>query len=59
MSKLIKLNQKNIYLGGVTNRQKSNIKELLAFLKKTYCGPVGYEYMSPSYAKPCDGSVLP
>jgi 2-oxoglutarate dehydrogenase E1 component len=37
--------QKNIYLGGVTNRQNSNIKELLAFLKKTYCGPVGYEYM--------------
>ena len=33
------------YLGGVTNRQISNIKELLAFLKKTYCGPVGYEYM--------------
>jgi 2-oxoglutarate dehydrogenase E1 component len=37
--------QKNIYLGGVTNRQNSNIKELLTFLKKTYCGPVGYEYM--------------
>jgi 2-oxoglutarate dehydrogenase E1 component len=37
--------QKNIYLGGVTNRHNSNIKELLAFLKKTYCGPVGYEYM--------------
>ena len=37
--------QKNIYLGGVINRQSSNIKEILAFLKKTYCGPVGYEYM--------------
>src|SRR5210317_445355 len=37
--------QKNIYLGGVINRQNSNIKEILGFLKKTYCGPVGYEYM--------------
>ena len=37
--------QKNIYLGGVINKQSSNIKEILGFLKKTYCGPVGYEYM--------------
>ena len=37
--------QKNIYLGGVINKNKSNIKEILSFLKKTYCGPVGYEYM--------------
>ena len=37
--------QKNIYLGGVINRQNSNIKEILGFLKKTYCGPIGYEYM--------------
>ncbi len=37
--------QKNIYLGGVINRQNSNIKEILGFLKKTYCGTVGYEYM--------------
>ncbi|MDB3897759.1 2-oxoglutarate dehydrogenase E1 component, partial [Candidatus Pelagibacter sp.] len=36
---------KNIYLGGVTNRENSNIREILGFLKKTYCGPVGYEYM--------------
>ena len=40
--------QKNIYLGGVINRQHSNIKEILSFLKKTYCGPVGYEYMHMS-----------
>ena len=40
--------QKNIYLGGVINRQNSNIKEILSFLKKTYCGPVGYEYMHMS-----------
>ena len=37
--------QKNIYLGGVINKENSNIKEILGFLKKTYCGPVGYEYM--------------
>ncbi|MDA7473872.1 2-oxoglutarate dehydrogenase E1 component, partial [Candidatus Pelagibacter ubique] len=37
--------QKNIYLGGVINKDQSNIKEILAFLKKTYCGPIGYEYM--------------
>ena len=37
--------QKNIYLGGVINRQTSNIRDILSFLKKTYCGPVGYEYM--------------
>ncbi|MDA9889861.1 thiamine pyrophosphate-dependent enzyme, partial [Candidatus Pelagibacter sp.] len=36
---------KKIYLGGVTNRENSNIREILGFLKKTYCGPVGYEYM--------------
>ncbi len=37
--------QKNIYLGGIINKQNSNIKEILDFLKKTYCGPIGYEYM--------------
>ena len=37
--------QKKIYLGGVTNKKYSNIKEILGFLKKTYCGPIGYEYM--------------
>ena len=37
--------QKKIYLGGVTNRDYSSIKEILGFLKKTYCGPIGYEYM--------------
>ena len=37
--------QKNIYLGGLINRENSNIKEILAFLKKTYCGSLGYEYM--------------
>tara|TARA_B100001057_G_scaffold374273_1_gene378886 strand:+ start:788 stop:3700 length:2913 start_codon:yes stop_codon:yes gene_type:complete len=37
--------KKKIYLGGVTNKKYSNITELLAFLKKTYCGPLGYEYI--------------
>ena len=37
--------EKNIYLGGVINKDQSNIKEILVFLKKTYCGPIGYEYM--------------
>ena len=34
-----------IYLDGVTNKEHSTVKEILSFLKKTYCGPVGYEYM--------------
>jgi len=37
--------QKKIYLDGITNKEYSNIKEILSFLKKTYCGPIGYEYM--------------
>ena len=37
--------QKKIYLDGVINKEYSNIKEILRFLKKTYCGPIGYEYM--------------
>ena len=36
---------KNIYLGGIINKENSNIKEILGFLKKTYCGSIGYEYM--------------
>jgi 2-oxoglutarate dehydrogenase E1 component len=34
-----------IYLDGVTNKEHSTVKEILSFLNKTYCGPVGYEYM--------------
>ena len=37
--------QKKIYLDGVINKQDSNIREILNFLKTTYCGPIGYEYM--------------
>ena len=34
-----------IYLDGVINKQYSSIKEILSFLKKTYCEKIGYEYM--------------
>jgi len=37
--------QKRIYLDGITNKDYSNIKEILSFLRKTYCGSIGYEYM--------------
>ncbi len=37
--------QNRIYLDGITNKDYSNIKEILSFLKKTYCGSIGYEYM--------------
>ena len=36
---------KKIYLDGVINKDHSTIKEILSFLKKTYCGSIGYEYM--------------
>jgi 2-oxoglutarate dehydrogenase E1 component len=37
--------KKKIYLDGVINKEHSNIREILNFLKKTYCGSIGYEYM--------------
>ena len=40
-----KIIKKKFILGGVINREYSSIKEILGFLKKTYCGPIGYEYM--------------
>ena len=46
--------KKKIYLDGITNKDYSNIREILSFLKKTYCGSIGYEYMhisSPSERK--------
>ena len=36
---------KKIFLNGIINRKNANIKEILKFLKKTYCGQIGYEYM--------------
>ena len=37
--------KKNIFLDGITNKQYSNITEILNFLREKYCGPLGYEYM--------------
>ena len=37
--------KREIFLNGVTNKKHSNISEILTFLNKTYCGPIGYEYM--------------
>ena len=37
--------QKKIFLDGVTNKQHSNINEILSFLREKYCGSLGYEYM--------------
>ena len=37
--------QKKIFLDGVTNKQHSNVTEILNFLRERYCGPLGYEYM--------------
>ena len=34
-----------IFLDGIINRQYANIREILGFLRKTYCGPIGYEFM--------------
>jgi 2-oxoglutarate dehydrogenase E1 component len=37
--------KKRIFLDGVINKQESNIKEILEFLRTKYCGALGYEYM--------------
>mgnify|MGYP001236858842 CR=1 FL=1 len=36
---------KKIFLDGVINKQFSNIKKILEFLRDRYCGSLGYEYM--------------
>ncbi len=40
--------EKKIFLNGVTNRKYANIREILKFMKKTYCGKIGYEFMHVS-----------
>ena len=37
--------QKKVFLDGIINKQTSNIKEILEFLREKYCGPLGFEYM--------------
>ena len=37
--------KKKIFLDGVTNKEYSNITEILNFLREKYCGSLGYEYM--------------
>ena len=37
--------QKKIFLDGVINKQYSNVKEIIEFLRDKYCGSIGYEYM--------------
>ena len=37
--------QKKIFLDGVINKEYSNVKEIIEFLRKKYCGSIGYEYM--------------
>ena len=47
---------KKIFLDGVTNKQYSNIKEILKFLKDKYCGSIGLEICIYSY--PIDPQYL-
>ena len=37
--------ERKIFLNGVINKKYANIKEILKFMKKTYCGKIGYEFM--------------
>ena len=34
-----------IFLDGIINKQHGSVREILGFLRKTYCGPIGYEFM--------------
>jgi len=36
---------KPIFLNGTINKNYSSIREILFFLRKTYCGSIGYEFM--------------
>ena len=33
------------------NREYATVREILSFLRKTYCGPIGYEFMHISNPK--------
>ena len=34
-----------IFLDGIINKQYATVREILSFLRKTYCGTIGYEFM--------------
>ena len=34
-----------IFLDGIINREHATVREILSFLRKTYCGTIGYEFM--------------
>ena len=40
-----------IFLDGIINKKYASLREILSFLRKTYCGPVGYEFMHSSNPK--------
>ena len=40
-----------IFLDGIMNREYATVREILSFLRKTYCGPIGYEFMHISNPK--------
>ena len=40
-----------IFLDGIINKQYASVREILRFLRKTYCGPIGYEFMHISNPK--------
>jgi len=40
-----------IFLDGIINKQYANVREILNFLRKTYCGSIGYEFMHISNPK--------
>ena len=40
-----------IFLDGIINKRYANLREILSFLRKTYCGTIGYEFMHISNPK--------
>ncbi|MBC8306554.1 MAG: 2-oxoglutarate dehydrogenase E1 component, partial [Pelagibacterales bacterium] len=40
-----------IFLDGIINRKYASVREILNFLRKTYCGSIGYEFMHISNPK--------
>jgi 2-oxoglutarate dehydrogenase E1 component len=40
-----------IFLDGIINRKYASVREILSFLRKIYCGSIGYEFMHISNPK--------